>query len=158
MRKVTLLTLAVVIALAVTVGTAAAQPQNFRARLSGGEEVPPVATNARGQTQFQLDSSGTMSDFRLIVANIQNVFAAHIHCAPQGSNGPVGVTLFSTPPPNPGPVNGVLAQGTITAPDVGNGCGWASLAAVVTAMQSGNTYVNVHTPGFPGGEIRGQIR
>jgi hypothetical protein len=79
----------------------------------------------------------------------------------------VGVTLFMGSPGS-GPFDGVLASGTITAPDAGNNCGWATLADVVVAMQSGNTYVNVHTndgvdpantgPGdFPGGEIRGQI-
>ena len=66
-------------------------------------------------------------------------------------------------------MNGTLAQGTITAPDPGNACGWTDLAAVLAAMASGDTYVNVHTndgvappntgPGdFPGGEIRGQVR
>ena len=55
----------------------------------------------------------------------------------------------------------------MTAPDPGNGCGWIDLDDVVTALESGDTYVNVHTndgvappdtgPGdFPGGEIRGQ--
>jgi hypothetical protein len=42
-------------------------------------------------------------------------------------------------------VNGTLAEGTITAPDAGNGCGWADLAAVLAAIGSGATYVNVHT-------------
>ena len=88
------------------------------------------------------------------------MFASHIHCGAVGVNGPVGVTLFFTPPPNLGRVDGILAQGTITAPDpVANGCGWADLAAVETALRSGDTYVNVHTlPGTPSGEIRGQIK
>jgi CHRD domain len=101
------------------------------------------------------------------VANLDNVVAAHIHCGAVGVNGPVGVTLFTGAPAG-GRVNGTLAEGTITAPDAGNGCGWTDLAAVLAAMGSGNTYVNVHTndgippvntgPGdFPGGEIRGQI-
>ena len=145
------------IILLVAVGTAAAQPNNFRAHLSGGEENPPVTTNATGQAVFQLNSSGTTLSFRLIVANIDNVVAAHIHCAPAGANGPVGVTLFSGG--GPGSVRGVLSEGTITVPDSGNGCGWANLAAVIANMQSGNAYVNVHTsPGVPSGEIRGQIR
>jgi hypothetical protein len=32
------------------------------------------------------------------------------------------------------------------------------LAAVVTAIQAGAAYANVHTAVSPGGEIRGQIR
>jgi hypothetical protein len=38
-----------------------------------------------------------------------------------------------------------VVQQTITAPDGENACGWADVAAVVAAMQSGNAYVNVHT-------------
>ena len=144
------------IILLVAVGTAAAQPKNFRAHLSGGEEVPPVTTKATGQAVFQLNPSGTALRFRLIVANIDDVVAAHIHCAPKGVNGPVGVTLFSG---GPSSANGILARGTITAPDAfGNFCGWADLGAVVAAMQSGNTYVNVHTLVNLPGEIRGQVR
>jgi hypothetical protein len=65
--------------------------------------------------------------------------------------------LFASPG-NMGPVNGILAEGLITAPDAGNACGWETLADVVAAIESGDTYVNVHTnPGTPSGEIRGQI-
>ncbi|MEW6403930.1 MAG: CHRD domain-containing protein [Chloroflexota bacterium] len=98
---------------------------------------------------------------------MENVVAAHIHCGAAGVNGPVGVTLFMGTPGS-GPVNGLLARGAITAPDPGNACGWVTLADVLAAISTGNTYVNVHTndgvdpantgPGdFPGGEIRGQI-
>jgi hypothetical protein len=77
------------------------------------------------------------------------------------------VTLFVGAPAG-GRLDGVLAEGTITAPDPGNACGWADVDAVVAALRSSDTYVNVHTndgvppantgPGdFPGGEIRGQV-
>ena len=169
MRKISFLVMTLVTSLVISVGTVAAQPQNFVANLSGGEEVPSRATNAAGGAKFQLDSSGGALGYKLIVANIDNVVAAHIHCAARGSNGSVGVTLFTGGTPGGGPVNGILAQGAVTTPDAANACGWADLAAVVTAMQSGNTYVNVHTndgvvgdntgPGdFKSGEIRGQIR
>ena len=158
MKKVRFILVFTLIALLAVAGSAMARPLNFRAHLSGGQENPPVATTATGQVVFQLDSSGTNLSFKLIVANIENVFASHIHCGPVGVNGPVGVTLFSGPPDG-GRVDGILSQGTISAPNPGNACGWTTLDDVVSAMSSGNTYVNVHTnPGFPPGEIRGQIQ
>jgi hypothetical protein len=141
---------------------------NFVATLSGDQEVPPRDTQARGVATFKLREDGAALGFKVNVANLDNVFAAHIHCGAAGVNGPVGVTLFMGMPAGGG-VTGTLAEGTITGPDPGNGCGWADLAAVLSAMGSGAAYVNVHTddgvappntgPGdFPGGEIRGQIR
>jgi hypothetical protein len=141
---------------------------NFVATLSGDQEVPPRDTQAVGVATFKLRQDGTALRFKVNVANIDNAFAAHIHCGAVGVNGSIGVTLFMAPPAG-GAVNGTLAEGTITAPDPGNACGWADLAAVLAAIGSGATYVNVHTndgvdpantgPGdFPGGEIRGQIR
>ena len=147
---------------------AALAGDNFVATLSGDQEVPPRDTQAVGVATFKLREDGTALAFKVNVANIDNAFAAHIHCGAVGINGPVGVTLFMGTPAG-GRVNGTLAQGTITAPDPGNACGWTDLAAVLAAMGSGDTYVNVHTndgvappntgPGdFPGGEIRGQVR
>ncbi|WP_083861940.1 CHRD domain-containing protein [Halogeometricum pallidum] len=136
------------------VATARSHNRNFRAHLSGENEVHPVETNAQGQANFQLDKAGGELDYKLMVANIDDVVAAHIHCAPVGQNGPVGVTLFSGGPTSD---NGILAEGTITAPDDRNGCGWETLADVVEAVRSGNAYVNVHTSAHPAGEIRGQV-
>ena len=138
-------------------GVAAArrEQRNFRTHLSGEEEVPPVETNAQGQVKFRFDEAGDELQYKLIVANIEDVVAAHIHCAPAGKNGPVGVTLFSGGPTSD---PGTLAEGTITEPDDGNGCGWETLGDVLEAMRSGDAYVNVHTVAHPPGEIRGQIR
>jgi len=140
---------------------------NFVANLSGDNEVPARDTQAVGVAKFKLRDDGAALLFKVNVANLDNAVAAHIHCGAVGVNGPVGVTLFGGLPAG-GVVNGTLAEGTITAPDPGNACGWTDLAAVIAALQSGNTYVNAHTsdgvappntgPGdFPGGEIRGQV-
>jgi CHRD domain len=164
MRKTILLIAMLVLALA----PAAVAGDNFVAPLSGDEEVPARDTQAVGVAKFKLKDGGAALEFKLNVANIENVVAAHIHCGAAGVNGPVGVTLFGAAPAG-GRVNGRLAEGTITAPDPGNACGWTDLAAVLAAIERGATYVNVHTndgvappntgPGdFPGGEIRGQIR
>lgn len=164
---IALTALVVLVAMVSLAGLANADSRSFKAHLSGGEEVPARDTLARGQAIFKLSKDGDALEYRLIVANIENVFASHIHCGATGVNGPIGVTLFMGSPAS-GRVDGVLATGTITAPDEGNGCGWATLSDVLAAIRSGDTYVNVHTndgvvppdtgPGdFPGGEIRGQI-
>jgi hypothetical protein len=163
MRRTILLTTLLVLALAPAAGAG----DSFVAPLSGDQEVPARDTTAVGVAHFKVGEDGALA-FKVNVANIQNAVAAHIHCGAVGVNGPVGVTLFAGSAGS-GRTDGTLAEGTITAPDPGNACGWTDLAAVLAAIESGNTYVNVHTndgvpppntgPGdFPGGEIRGQIR
>ena len=155
MRRTFMLMLVAALVLLLAVPVYGGQNRNFVAPLDGGQENPPVDTNATGVAKFQLSKNGLSLGFKLIVANIEDVVASHIHCGVVGVDGPVGVTLFSDVPTSP---NGTLAEGTITAPNAGNGCGWADLNAVVAAMESGDTYVNVHTSANPGGEIRGQIK
>jgi len=154
MRKLTvlMLTLAMFVFLVPAV-SAGGNGQSFIASLKGGNEVDPVDTNAQGVAHFKF-KGGELS-FKLIVANIDDVTAAHIHCAPANANGPVGVTLFSGGPTS---ANGVLAQGPIAGPNTINTCGWTSLDDVIAALESGDTYVNVHTSDNPGGEIRGQLK
>jgi len=131
----------------------------FVAPLSGAQEVPPRETRARGNATFQLNADGTELAFRLIVANIENVTQAHIHCAPAGVNGPVVAWLYPLAPPDqpiPGRTNGILSEGIITGV-TSDSCG-ATLSELVERMRDGGTYVNVHTLQSPPGEVRGQIR
>jgi hypothetical protein len=139
----------------------------FTAQLDGSQEVPQRETQATGAATFQLRDE-TQLDFALTLSNIQNITAAHIHCAPAGENGAVGITLYGPADPGGGAVDSFSTAGTIPAPDPGNGCGWADMAAVGEAMRSGTAYVNVHTDDgkdpadtgagdFPAGEVRGQI-
>ncbi len=155
--------------------------RNFRAHLSGGNEVPnPTDTQAQGQAIFHLSKNGDMLYYKLIAANIENLFMAHIHWAPAGSNGPIVVWLYpdepfalpaTTPPASwiPERFDGVLAEGIITTDDMVGPLAGMSLAALIEGLMNGQAYVNVHTsdfvpptntgPGdFPGGEIRGQIK
>ena len=129
--------------------------------------MPPRDTAARGVAVFRLSADGTELHYRIVVTNIQNVFAAHIHCNVAGLNGSIGVTLFEGSVAS-GPINGVLTADTATGTDPGNACGWDEFGDVVAAVEAGGAYVNVHTndgdetpnegPGdFPGGEIRGQL-
>jgi hypothetical protein len=138
-----------------------AAPRNFRAHNHGGEEVPPVATRARGQATFQVARDGESIRYRLIVANIENVTQAHIHRGERGVNGPVVVWLYPEGPPSQlieGRFSGILAEGTITEADLVGQLAGQPLSALVELMQDEAVYVNIHTSQFPPGEIRGQIR
>lgn len=155
--------LVVAIALPVT-----AQPpdgqRNFRAPLSGAQEVPVVDTNAAGVAILKLDKSGEALSFKLNVANLEDIIQAHIHCGAPGVNGPVVAFLFGPADPTV-TVNGTLSQGVITnaqiipRPDsaVCPG-GVADFDDLIEKMRSGDAYVNVHTEASPGGEIRGRIK
>ncbi len=166
MAVVTLLLAAVLL----TLGAAGAnENRNFVAHLSGDEEVPVRDTLAQGQAIFHLSKDDSELHYKLIVANIENVVASHIHVGPAGVNGPVVVFLFGPAAPGGGRTDGVLAQGTITAANLVGPLAGHPLSDLIEAMRTGNAYVNVHTndgvdpantgPGdFPGGEVRGQIQ
>ena len=147
-------------ALGATLAVGQGAPTAFQASLTGDQEVPAVDTDALGEVTFRIGKRPGASpaedvlDHTLVVARITNVVAAHIHCAPEDVNGPVGVTLFLGAPVAR---SGTLSQGIILAPDAANGCGWADVSDIIDAMISGDTYVNVHTLQNLGGEIRGQI-
>lgn len=137
--------------------------------LSGDEEVPARDTRARGTAILRLSDDGTSIEYKLIVANIENVVQSHIHVGAAGTNGPVVAFLYGLVPSGGGRVDGVLAEGTITAANLIGPLLGKSLDDLMAEILAGNAYVNVHTndgiaptntgPGdFPGGEVRGQIR
>jgi hypothetical protein len=134
--------------------------RNFSTHLSGEEEVPPVDTNAQGQALFMISKDKNELHYKLIAANIEDILQAHIHLAPDDANGPIVVWLYPSSPPAmliPGRFSGVLAEGTITADDLMGPLAGQPLSALISEMEAGNTYVNIHTTANPGGEIRGQI-
>jgi hypothetical protein len=141
----------------------AGENRNFVAPLSGGQEVPPVDTNATGVAKFKLNKAGDELGFKVNVANIEDVTQAHIHCGPAGVNGPVVAFLYGFGPTvSP---NGTLAEGTITDADIiprpdSPACpgGVADLDDLIDKMNTGGAYANVHTVANPGSEIRGQIK
>ena len=78
--------------------------KNFGTHLHGAQEVPARETHAQGQATFQANEDGTELRYKLNVANIANVFQAHIHLGPSGANGPIVVWLYpSTAPASVGP-------------------------------------------------------
>jgi len=127
----------------------------FRTTLLGDNEVPPHDVQARGSVQYHVANDGLSVSWKLNVQNIDNVVAGHIHLAPEGVNGPIVVPLVSSSACQTMP-NGIKCEGTFTAANLTGPLAGHPLSDLLAAMESGNTYTNVHTTQFPGGEIRGQ--
>lgn len=139
-------------------GLGGTNDQVFYAELNTAQEVPTptVTTEPNGDAVFFVDGDGNLG-FELIVVDIQNVTAAHIHLGMSGMTGPVVVTLFMGSFSTPDDGTGTLATGVITAADLEGPLAGMSLSDLLHELEDGNGYVNVHTTQNPAGEIRGQI-
>ena len=136
--------------------------KGFAARLIGFNEVP--ATNSAGQGELTFAMTSTEITFKLVYSGLSAPpAAAHIHVGQTNVNG--GVAVFfcggGGQPVCPAATSGTVI-GTITAANVvgpaAQGYNVGDLASVERAIKAGVTYANMHTPMFPAGEIRGQIR
>lgn len=131
--------------------------------LTGDNERPtPNDSKGQGQATFHVSADGTEIRFKLMVANIENVTQAHIHCC-AGSEATAGVVvwLYPSAPPSrliPGRSQGVLGEGVITQASLVGSLAGQPLSVLLDRIASGLAYVNVHTLQFPPGEIRGQIK
>lgn len=116
----------------------------FDTWLSGGEETPPVATAAGGFAAVSL-----MPDFSSIsVSAITNglsgvISGTHFHKGGLGNAG--GVVLNLSPGIDSNVVMMTVTDAAMITPDL------------INDLLTGNIYLNVHTAGFPAGEIRGQV-
>jgi len=115
----------------------------FRANLTGAQEVPPNSSLATGDVHAKLDNDGKSLRVMLKFTGLgSNFTAAHIHTGAAGTNGPPIVTFDGLPTATSGSLQNFAA----TLTDVQA----ADLAA-------GRLYINVHSTGYPDGEIRGQL-
>jgi hypothetical protein len=130
--------------------------EKYSAELSG-----LGGSTASGKATFELDKGGTALRYKLTVSNIEDASMAHIHLAPPGKDGPPVVWLYPPAPPpaiKAGKFEGTLAEGNIKAEGLLGELKGKPLSALIQKFDAGEAYVNVHTKGKPGGEVRGQIK
>ena len=133
----------------------------FKASLNGYLETPSVSTNGHGR--FELRIRGDTITYKLSYDDLTAApLFAHIHFArPDVAGGVAAFLCGGSTKPAPCPESGVV-RGTIVAADVvgpaGQGIAAGEFRELVRAIRNGATYANVHTPLFPAGEIRGNIR
>jgi hypothetical protein len=85
---------------------------------------------------------------------------AHIHQGKQGQNGPIIAGLFnpSMSSPPTGEINGSLIKGAnITSSGLQGPLVGKQIPDLITLINNGEAYVNIHTEKNQNGELRGQI-
>jgi hypothetical protein len=121
-------------------GPVFAETLTYKVALSPMNEVPPVPTGATGSADVTFDTVTRVVTWNITHSGLSGApTAAHFH-------GP------STPLENASVI--VTFVGSLTSPIKGT----ATLtAAQATQFLSGSWYINIHTPAYPGGELRGQV-
>ena len=89
--------------------------------------------------------SASLACFAVTIDNVSAPAAMHIHSGGEATNGPVVIALAPIP-----------ASGN---PGTSSGCVGGIAAGVLANIRNNPDlfYVNVHTPDFPGGAVRGQL-
>jgi hypothetical protein len=152
------------------VQAACASPIEFDAVLAGSSEVPPTGSPGTGFALITIDPvANTLSVDVTFSGLLGNTTASHIHCClasplltgtnvgvatttPTFPGFPLGVTsgtyfdtLDMTLASSYNPAFVTLEGGTIAGAE----------AALFAGIESGETYLNIHSTVDPGGEIRG---
>ena len=132
------------LALTLVAVAVAAQTYKVKATLTPGADVPKPsgAAGAKGSFvgSYVENKSGAVLKATLSFSGLTGpAMQAHIHAGKPGVSGNVIV-----------PLCGPCTSGKTATYKISK--------AVVKALESGKTYVNVHTAKNPAGEIRGQIK
>jgi hypothetical protein len=158
--------LLVALASALALSTAArATPMTIEVALSSDLEVPPVTSDASGTALFQFDPEVPEAGigFELQLATITTpLLQAHIHQGGPGVNGDIVAVIFEFCDLAANGCDGDPGEVEITGNDLNlagaaTAFGGNSFADIIAAMQAGDAYINIHTEGFPSGELRGNI-
>jgi hypothetical protein len=153
--------------------TASSNDRLFFTDLNGLKEVPSAITTGTGRAEVQISSDGMSLRYEVSYSKLSSpVTQSHIHIAQRRVNGGIMVYLCDNTGkapsgvpacPNSGSVSGTIIASDVNPPNdpeptTTQGIPPGDLAGVISAIESGVAYVNVHTTIAPSGEIRGQLR
>ena len=133
----------------------------FMATGSGGQQVtdPVGGVQTDGTCALHLrimDRDMQQLEYAVECFNVTGVTQAHLHVGNPQQNGDIGAFLFGPADPS-GPINGLVAQGTLTNNTLVNDLQGMGISDLVQLMQQDQIYLNVHTMDNPTGEVRGPV-
>lgn len=167
--KKTVKLLGIVVAVLMFSAMAKAETIVFTTTLTGSQEVPPTGSPGIGSALVTLDTVTNLLTVNVSFAGLVSpTIASHIHCCtPPGVNAMVATTVPTFPGFPLGVTTGTyLMTFDLTLASTYNpafitahgGTVAGAQAAFIAGLISGQTYLNIHTSQFPGGEIRGQLQ
>jgi hypothetical protein len=114
----------------------AAKGVGFTIALDGSQENPPNGSTGSGTGWAVLDSTGTQLAYGITVAGMTTpLTAGHFHTLPSGS----------------------IAQEIAFTDSSADGVWTGVPDNILTSIENGDLYVNVHSSTFPAGELRGYV-
>lgn len=154
MIKKTLLGFAIAVAIFALPAQVSAEPLQFISVLTGSQETPPNSSLAVGFGTIVLNDARTAATLSLQWSGLTgSVTALHIHLGAPGVSGQRLLDFSST-----GGSNGSISNVAWVFQPVTTATGTViSVTDQVNALLAGNIYFNIHSTGFTGGEIRGQV-
>jgi hypothetical protein len=131
--------------------------------------VPPTGSPGIGSALVTVDTVTNLMTVNVSFAGLVSpTIASHIHCCTlPGANAMVATTVPTFPGFPLGVTTGTyLMTFDLTLASTYNpafitahgGTVASAQAAFIVGLASGQTYLNIHTSQFPGGEIRGQLQ
>ena len=158
-----------VMAMAAAQVVSAQNVNRLGANLTGFEETPStLSTTGNGRFDALISGDETQIEWQLSYADTESlVTQAHIHLGQRAITGAITVFLCTNLgngpagtqpcPPAPATISGTITALDVTAGAAGQGLNAGEFEELLRAIRASATYVNVHTTGRPGGEIRNQI-
>jgi hypothetical protein len=143
---------------------AAKKARTFGTTMTAFEEVPGNISDGFGTLTLTIDDEAPKIDYTLSYTGLSGpALFAHIHFAEEDVNGNVMVFLCggggqAACPGASGTVSGTILPANVGTNAAAQGVATGDLAAVIRVIRRGSGYANAHTPKFPAGEIRGQLR
>lgn len=166
--KKTMILVGLVVAVLMMSPVARADQLVFTTTLTGSQEVPPSGSPGIGSALVTFDTVTNILTVNVSFAGLVSpTIASHIHCCtPPGANAIVATAVPTFPGFPLGVTTGTyLMSFDLTSAATYNpafiaahgGTVAGAQAAFIAGLTSGQTYLNIHTVQFPGGEIRGQL-
>jgi hypothetical protein len=132
--------------------------EKYVAELRSTNEVPANSSAAVGRVVLLVSRDASYAEYSVEQGGLTGgIRGGHFHRAAAGANGPIVLSFFfnadgtGNNSPVPGTTDLELNK------SIGRTITKAQLDPILADLRAGNLYANIHTPNFPGGEIRGQL-